>query len=329
MSGVWPNTHHTPGWSPLNPQPRWQDGGPRGGGTPRRSRSRSMSSEPARRREYYYDRGEHRDGRRRGGGRRRSRSCSRSRSQSHDSWATQSRERSGSSDSRRIRGWSQETSEWGSESSFRSSRTRTRSRSRSASVEVQVRGDGAIKKKSQQPGKSAPSEVFVVTLAQHVQALSLKSGKEDDVVIATPAKTGGAKPGSKSGRRKARSARKERSRGATALRGQAPMFLDETMNQLSNMGVVTEDKAQQEHCRKVLAECGNDVQKAALQLADAAPGQPPFELDILIDGQPLEKRRAAAEFSLGDARVWDYALIPQGQEEAAFSVRVKNNTAAQ
>ena len=60
-------------------------------------------------------------------------------------------------------------------------------------------------------------------------------------------------------------------------------------------------------------------------------GQPPFELDILIDGQPLEKRRAAAECSpeLGDARVWDYALIPQGQEEAAFSVRVKNNTAVQ
>jgi hypothetical protein len=261
-----------------------------------------------------------------GGSQRRSASrARRSRSSSVDSWET----RSNSS------GWSEESSVWGSV-------TLTRSRPRSSSVDRSTSGIGrkreTKKNKQKNQNRRKKDQVFTVTLAAHVDAMSLNSNTSSSVASSA---TSGSRS-ARNRRRKARRRQKRQQRGTSSESStgfSSTMFMDERLSELANMGLILDDGSE---ALKMLAACHDDKELVARRLAlgDSAEtsedleDQTLVEMEILVDGQPLATRTASAECCRahmcgGDDHLWTYALIPTGDEAKPFSVRVRNHTAMQ
>ena len=213
-------------------------------------------------------------------------------------------------------------------------RTRPRVTTRSSSVD---RSGGIGRRRGPTESKKKKAEVFTVTLAAHVAAMSLSSGTGSSVASS-------ATSASRSARNRRRRARRRQGRQQGSASSEpstdfsSTMFLDERLSELANMGLVRDHDGSE--ARRMLAACHDDKELAARMLArraevsEVSNSEPLVEMEILVDGNPLATRTAAAECCRahmcgGDDHLWNYALIRAGDENKPFSVRVRNRTPLQ
>jgi hypothetical protein len=206
---------------------------------------------------------------------------------------------------------------------------------RSASGIGRNRGTKNNQQKYQNQRKK--DQVFTITLAAHVGAMSLSSNSNNSVASSAVPESRSARNRRRKARRQGRHQRGASSESSTSF--SSTMFVDERLSELANVGLIMDDGSE---ALKMLAACHNDKELVARRLAlgDRAEtsedlrDQPLVEMEILVEGQPLATRTASAECCRahmcgGDDHLWTYALIPTGDETKPFSVRIRNHTAMQ